>query len=133
MKFFNKVEELNKQALEEAVALLKQSEKGKFIAVRYDNGDLFDTTSAGNVPIGIYGVGLDENDHIKIKAVVTYIGEGYCEEDYPSRWVDITEEKDYSIDSSCYPAMYRFVAQYIDRAVPWEEVENATFEDACDY
>lgn len=127
MKFYNKVEELNKQAFEEAVALLKQSDNGRFIALRCDEDDFFDATADGRVPIGVYGVGLDENDHIKIKAFVGDVGYGFDDEDFPSGWVDVTENKGL-LDNSCYPAMYCFVAKHIDKAVPWEDAENVSWD-----
>ena len=119
-KFVKQVNELNAQALAEAIALLKNNENGRYIAI----ADWEDEVSAvyyDDVPISIWGVGVNDEDHICVKAFVDNVGYGHTEDDFPQDWTDITVEK---INASCYPELYRFVADNIDKAMSKEDADK---------
>ena len=119
-KFINQVKELNAQALAEAIALLKNNENGRYIAIA-DWEDEVSAVSYDDVPISIWGVGVNDEDHICVKAFVDNVGYGHSEDDFPQDWTDITVEK---INASCYPELYRFVADNIDKAMSKEDADK---------
>ena len=119
-KFINQVNELNAQALAEAIALLKNNENGRYIAIA-DWEDEVSAVSYDDVPISIWGVGVNDEDHICVKAFVDNVGYGHSEDDFPQDWTDITVEK---INASCYPELYRFVADNIDKAMSKEDADK---------
>ena len=123
-KFIDKVNELYEQALEEAIALLKNSEKGRYIAIP-NWEDEVSAKSWNDVPISIWGVGLNDDMHICVKAFVDNVGYGFDDEDFPQEWTDITVEK---INASSYPELYRFVADNIDKAMSKEAADNVEWE-----
>ncbi len=123
-KFINQVTELYAQALEEAIALLKNNENGRYIAIA-DWEDEVSAVSYDDVPISIWGVGLNDEDHICVKAFVDNVGYGHTEDDFPQGWTDITVEK---INASCYPELYRFVADNIDKAMSKEDADNVEWQ-----
>ena len=104
-KYTAQAEALYQEALEATIALLKANGNNRYIAIP-DWEDEVDTASLDDVFISIWGVGLNDEDHICIKAVVDYSGYGYLETDYPQDWADITEHEIYK---SSYPDIYRFV------------------------
>lgn len=119
-KFINQVAELYAQALAEAIALLKNNENGRYIAIA-DWEDEVSAVSYDDVPISIWGVGVNDEDHICVKAFVDNVGYGHSEDDFPQDWTDITVEK---INASCYPELYRFVADNIDKAMSKEDADK---------
>lgn len=119
-KFVKQVEELNAQALDEAIALLKNNENGRYIAIA-DWEDEVSAVSYDDVPISIWGVGVNDEDHICVKAFVDNVGYGHSEDDFPQDWTDITVEK---INASCYPELYRFVADNIYKAMSKEDADK---------
>ncbi len=123
-KFIKQVEALYAQALEEAIGLLKSSENGRYIAIP-DWEDEVSAVSWDDVPISIWGVGLNDEDHICVKAFVDNVGYGHTEDDFPGEWTDITEVK---INSSSYPELYRFVADNIDKTMSKEDADNVEWE-----
>lgn len=123
-KFINQVTELYAAALAEAIALLKNNENGRYIAIA-DWEDEVSAVSYDDVPISIWGVGLNDEDHICVKAFVNNVGYGHTEDDFPQDWTDITVEK---INASCYPELYRFVADNIDKAMSKEDADNVEWE-----
>ena len=123
-KFINQVTELYAAALAEAIALLKNNENGRYIAIP-NWEDEVPATSWNDVPISIWGVGLNDDVHICVRAFVNNVGYGYTEDDFPQDWTDITVEK---INASCYPELYRFVADNIDKAMSKEDADNVEWE-----
>lgn len=122
-KFTKQAEELYKNALEATIELLKNNPKGRYIVIpNWD--DEVDTTSLDDVFISIYGVGLNTENHICVKAKVDYVGYGHTEEDFPKGWTGVDE-----IHPSSYPDIYRFVVDNITAAtdkatadaVKWDE------------
>lgn len=123
-KFINQVTVLYAQALEEAIALLKNCENGRYIAIPNWEDEVA-ASSWNDVPISIWGVGLNDDKHICVKAFVDNVGYGHTEDDFPQGWTDITVEK---INASCYPELYRFVADNIDKAMSKEDADNVKWE-----
>ncbi len=123
-KFINQVTELYAAALAETIALLKNNENGRYIAIPNWEDEVA-ATSWNEVPISIWGVGLNDEDHICVKAFVDNLGYGHTEDDFPQDWTDITVEK---INSSSYPELYRFVADNIDKAMSKEDADNVEWE-----
>ena len=123
-KFVKQVNELNAQALAEAIALLKNNENGRYIAIA-DWEDEVSAVSYDDVPISIWGVGVNDEDHICVKAFVDNVGYGHTEDDFPQDWTDITVER---INASCYPELYRFVADNIDKAMSKEDADKVEWE-----
>lgn len=123
-KFINQVTELYAAALDETIALLKSSEKGHYIAIPNWEDEVA-AISWDDVPISIWGVGLNDEDHICVKAFVADVGYGHSEEDFPQEWTDITIEK---INASSFPELYRFVADNIDKAMSKEDADNIEWE-----
>ena len=72
-KFIKQVNDLYATALEEAIALLKNSEKGRYIAIPNWEDEVA-ATSWNDVPISIWGVGLNDDNHICVKAFVNNVG-----------------------------------------------------------
>jgi hypothetical protein len=54
------------------------------------------------------------------------VGYGYCEDDFPEEWVDITE---YKITPSCYLELYRFVVENLDKATTKEEADKVKLNE----
>lgn len=123
-KFIKQVDALYAQALEETIGLLKNSGNGYYIAIP-NWEDEVSAVSWDDVPISIWGVGLNDEDHICVKAFVNNVGYGHTEDDFPQEWTDITEVK---INSSSYPELYRFVADNIDKAMSKEDADNVEWE-----
>ena len=124
-KFVNQIEELYQKALEETVVVLKNCKTGSYIAVpNWD--DEVDTRTENGVPIAIWAIGLNSDEHICIKACVMDVGYGYCEDDFPEEWVDITEHK---IAPSCYLELYRFVVDNLDKATTKEEADKVKLNE----
>ena len=123
-KFIKQVKELYAAALDEAIALLKNNENGRYIAIA-NWEDEVGAVSWDDVPISIWGVGVNDEDHICVKAIVNNVGYGHTEDDFPQDWTDITVEK---INASCYPELYRFVADNIDKAMSREDADKVEWE-----
>ena len=123
-KFIKQVNELYAKAVEETIALLKNNEKGRYIAIP-NWEDEVSAISWDEVPIGIWGVGLNDDEHICVRAFVDNPGYGHCEDDFPQEWTDITVVK---IHTSCYPNLYRFVADNIDKAMSREDADKVEWD-----
>ena len=123
-KFINQAEEIYQKALDATIELLKNSSKRQYV-VCPDLVDEVDTWSGDEVPIAIWGVGLNDEGHICIKAFVLDAGYGFSEEDFPEEWIDITKEE---IHKTSYPEIYRFVADNIDSAIDWTSAEEIELE-----
>ena len=123
-KYVKQVNELCEQALAETIDLLKNSEKGRYIALA-NWEDEVSAVSYDDVPISIWGVGVNDEDHICVKAFVDNVGYGHSEDDFPQDWTDITVEK---INASCYPELYRFVADNIDQAMSKEDADDVEWD-----
>ena len=123
-KFINQVDEIYQKALEETIELLKKCSTGKYIAIP-DWEDEVNTITSNDVPINIWGVGLNDQNHICIKAFVDNVGYGYAEDDFPEDWVDITEDE---IRKWSYPHLYRFVSDNIDSATSKEDADKVEWE-----
>ena len=124
-KFVNQVEELYQVALNEAASLLKNNPNGSYIAVpEWD--DEVDTRDWNDVPIAIWAVGLNSDGHICIKACVMNVGYGYSGDEFSDDWEDITEQK---IETTCYPELFRFVAENLDKATTKEEADKVKLDE----
>ena len=123
-KYVQQVNELCEQALAETIDLLKNSEKGRYIALA-NWEDEVSAVSYDDVPISIWGVGVNDEDHICVKAFVDNVGYGHSEDDFPQDWTDITVEK---INASSYPELYRFVADNIDHAMTKEDADDVEWD-----
>jgi hypothetical protein len=123
-KFINQVDEIYQKALVETIELLKKCSKGKYIAIP-NWEDEVNTIAYEDVPINIWGVGLNDKDHICIKAFVDNVGYGHSDDDFPDDWTDITEDE---IRTWSYPHLYRFVADNIDAATDKETADNVEWE-----
>lgn len=123
-KYVKQVNELYEQALAETIELLKNSEKGRYIALA-NWEDEVSAISYDDVPISIWGVGVNDEDHICVKAFVDNVGYGHSEDDFPQDWTDITVEK---INASSYPELYRFVADNIDQAMSKEDADDVEWD-----
>ena len=123
-KYVKQVNELYEQALAETIDLLKNSEKGRYIAIA-NWEDEVSAISYDDVPISIWGVGVNDKDHICVKAFVDNVGYGHSEDDFPQDWTDVTVEK---INASSYPELYRFVADNIDQAMSKEDADDVEWD-----
>ena len=123
-KYVKQVNELCEQALAETIDLLKNSEKGRYIALA-NWEDEVSAVSWNDVPISIWGVGVNDKDHICVKAFVDNVGYGHSEDDFPQDWTDITVEK---INASSYPELYRFVADNIDQAMSKKDADDVEWD-----
>ena len=123
-KYVKQVNELCEQALAETIDLLKNSEKGRYIALA-NWEDEVSAVSYDDVPISIWGVGVNDEDHICVKAFVDNVGYGHSEDDFPQDWTDITVEK---INASSYPELYRFVADNIEQAMSKEDADDVEWD-----
>ena len=123
-KYVKQVNELCEQALAETIDLLKNSEKGRYIALA-NWEDEVSAVSYDDVPISIWGVGVNDEDHICVKAFVDNVGYGHSEDDFPQDWTDITVEK---INASSYPELYRFVADNIYQAMSKEDADDVEWD-----
>lgn len=120
-KYINQIDGLNQKALEETIDLLKSNANGHYIAVP-DWDDEVDTRTHSDVPISIWAVGLNDDWHLCIKAEVMDVGYGDSEDDFPEGWVDTADEHN-GVEQSCYPELYRFVVENIDKATTKEEAD----------
>lgn len=123
-KYVKQLNELCEKALAETIDLLKNSENGRYIALA-NWEDEVSAVSYDDVPISIWGVGVNDEDHICVKAFVDNVGYGHSEDDFPQDWTDITVEK---INASCYPDLYRFVADNIDQAMSKEDADDVEWD-----
>ena len=119
-KLINQVNELYQKALEETIELLKNCSTGKYIAIP-DWQDCFQTVTGDDVPISVWAVGLNDQDHICLKAFVNNVGYGFDDEDFPEGWVDMEKK---GMCSSSYPELYRFVSDNIDSATSKEDADK---------
>ena len=115
-KFINQVNELYQQALYETASLLANNPNGSYIADPEPEEWVY-TWDWDDVRIAIWAVGLNDDKHICIKAQVA----GYSGKGFPKDWTDVTEHK---IEASCYPELFRFVAENLDKATTKEEADN---------
>jgi len=125
--FNNIVKDACEQALAASVEVLKKSTTGRFIAIP-DWEDEVSATAGNEIPISIWAVGLNEQDHLCIKAFVDNVGYGYSDDDFPQDWVDINDP-DAFFSEKCYPDLYRFIVDNLDKATSQEEADKVEFED----
>lgn len=126
-KYVQIVNQANKEALEEATKLLKEAGENNFIVSEYDEDggfdEMFEAMSENEVPVSVFGVGLTDEGTICVAAFVNNVGYGFCEEDFPQEWTDVSE-----LDAKCYPYLYRFVAQHIEQTISKEEADQIAEE-----
>lgn len=115
------------QALAASIEVLKNSTTGRFIAIP-DWEDEVSAKDGNDTPISIWAVGLNEQDHLCIKAFVDNVGYGYSEDDFPEGWVDINDP-DLCFSETSYPDLYRFIVDNLDKATSQEEADKVTFEE----
>ena len=122
-KYTAQAKALYKEALEATIALLKANGKNRYIVMPDGNDGVntFSEAREGDIPVCIWGVGLNDEDHICIKAVVDPEYTGF--DDYPEGWVDIK----YILNSS-YPDIYRFVVDNLEAATDKVTADEAKWE-----
>lgn len=125
-KFTKQAEELYKNSIEATIELLKNNPNGRHIVIP-DWDDEVNTSSLNDVFISIYGVGLNNENHICVKAKVDYVGYGHTEEDFPQGWTDVDE-----VHHSSYPDIYRFVVDNIDAATDQATADAVKWENDKD-
>ena len=125
--FNNIVKEACDKALAESIEVLKNSKTGRFIAIP-DWEDEVSAKAGNDIPISIWAVGLNDLDHLCIKAFVDNVGYGYAEDDFPEGWVDINVPDAYFPETS-FPDLYRFIVDNLDSATSQEEADKVEFED----
>ena len=116
-KFNEVVKKIYAAALSEAIELLKNNEKGAFIALpdsywseaQIDDGDEYVGTS-------IWAVGVKEDGELYVKVQLL---EGEYAPHLENEWINVKDAKE-----EAYPDIYRFVAQYLDEAVSEEEANE---------
>ena len=124
--FNNILKETCDQALAASIEVLKSSSAGRFIAIP-DWEDEVSAKAGNDIPISIWAVGLDEKDHLCVKAFVDNVGYGYSDDDFPDGWVDINDPEAYFSETS-YPDLYRFIVDNLDKATSQEEADKVVFE-----
>ena len=126
--FINQAEALYEQALAEAKELLKNNPNGAFIAIP-DYEDEIQSTNSDNLGLEIWAVGVNEKNHICIKAYEDQLGDCSVEEWYGLQWIDIEDgDYHYKIDKSSYPDFYRFVVSNLNAATSKEEADKVAFD-----
>lgn len=122
-QYIEAVKAIYDEALQAATDLLKEKEEKCFIAFSdwecetsayYDNGDC---------SVSIFGIGINEAGKLCVSAVVDNIGYGHGPDDFPQAWTEATELK-----SDCFPNLYCFVAENIDKTISKEEADEITKE-----
>jgi len=117
-RFIDQIAAINTQAFEETKSLIQNS-NGNYIYIQ-DWEDEFEARANG-ATLSVRGVGLNEEGHICIFAIVDNVGYGFSGDEYPEGWTDITNDP---IESDCYAEMYRFVADNIDKAMSRNQVDE---------
>ena len=127
-KFRDLAKELYQQALKEAKETLKNNEKGSFIAIP-DYEDEVISKNMGDLGLEIWAVGVNEKDHIVIKAYENQPGDCSVEEWHDLEWIDIEDgDIDHRIEEMCYPDLYRFVVDNLESATSQEEADEVAFD-----
>ena len=127
-KFINQAEALYEQALTETKELLKNNPNGAFIAIP-DYEDEILSTNSDNLGLEIWAVGVNEKDHICIKAYEDQPYDCSVLEWYGLQWIDIEDgDYNYEIDKGSYPEFYRFVVSNLNVATSKEEADKVAFD-----
>lgn len=127
-KFTDQAKELYQQALKEAKEILKNNENGSFIAIP-DFDDEVISKDMNDFGLEIWAVGVNENDHIVIKAYENMSDDCDVEEWHDLEWIDIEDGNiDHKIEEVCYPELYRFVVDNLESATSQKEADEVTFE-----
>ena len=97
-KFINQAEALYEQALTETKELLKNNPNGAFIAIP-DYEDVILSMNSNDLGLEIWAVGVNEKDHICIKAYEDQPYDCSVLEWYGLQWIDIEDgDIHYEID-----------------------------------
>ena len=116
------------QALKEAKEILKNNENGSFIAIP-DYEDEAVSKNMGDLGLEIWAVGVNEKDHIVIKAYEYQLGDCIVEEWHNLEWIDIEDVFwGYKIEEVGYPVIYRIVVANLDSATSQEEADRVAFD-----
>ena len=127
-KFIDLAKDLYQQALKEAKEILKNNEGGSFIAIP-DYEDEATSKNMDDLGLEIWAVGVNEKDHIVIKAYEDQPGDCSVEEWHNLEWVDIEDGNiDHKIEEIGYPDLYRFVVDNLDSATSQEEADEVAFD-----
>ena len=127
-KFINQAEALYEQALTETKELLKNNPNGAFIAIP-DYEDEILSTNSDNLGLEIWAVGVNEKDHICIKAYEDQPYDCSVLEWYGLQWIDIEDgDYNYEIDKRSYPEFYRFVVSNFNVATSKEKADKVAFD-----
>lgn len=126
-KFVDQVKKLYQQALKEAKEILKNNESGSFIAIP-DYEDEVISKNMDESGLEIWAVGLNENDHIVIKAYENIPGGCSVEDWHDLEWIDIEDGNiDHMIEDICYPNLYRFVVDNLESATSQKDADEVAF------
>ena len=124
-KFINQAKALYAQALEEAKSLLKNNPSGSFIAIPDMEEDVLLSKNAYELGLEIWAIGVNEKDHICVKAYEDQPGDCSVEDWLNLQWVDIEDgDTDHKIDEASYPDLYRYVVDNLDKATSKEEADK---------
>lgn len=127
-KFINQAEALYEQALTETKELLKNNPNGAFIAIP-DYEDVILSMNSNDLGLEIWAVGVNEKDHICIKAYEDQPYDCSVLEWYGLQWIDIEDgDINYEIDKRSYPDFYRFVVRNLNVATSKEEADKVAFD-----
>ena len=127
-KFINQAEALYEQALTETKELLKNNPNGAFIAIP-DYEDVILSMNSNDLGLEIWAVGVNEKDHICIKAYEDQPYDCSVLEWYGLQWIDIEDGDIQSeIDKRSYPDFYRFVVRNLNVATSKEEADKVAFD-----
>lgn len=77
----------------------------------------------------IWAVGVNENDHIVIKAYENMPDSCEVEEWHDLQWIDIEDgNMDHKIEEVCYPNLYRFVVDNLESATSQKDADEVSFD-----
>lgn len=126
-KFIKQADEVYQKALTATIELLKNNGTKRYVAST-DFDERIETFNHewDYVHIGIWAIGLNDDDHICIRALVYDDDCG----DFPEDWTDITETE---ILPTSYPDIYRFVVEHLDSAMDKEAAEEMELEEDQDH
>ena len=124
-KFIVLSNEVYDNALDEIKAMLG---KNNYVVIGEYDGDDEDeeeeynetvqASSMDDVPLYIFGVGVNEENELLIAANVKNVGYGHYEDEFPREWTQISE-----IDKVCAPYLYKFVVTHINEKTSKENAD----------
>lgn len=122
-QYIEAVKAIYDEALQAATNLLKEKGEKCYIAFSDWECETEAYYSYSDCTVSIFGVGLNENGNLCVAAVVNNIGYGHGPDDFPQSWTEASELK-----PDCFPDLYWFVAENIDKTISKEEADEITKE-----